>query len=154
MSVKKESKEEKINMAIQIIKYAYKKASEQTIDKHSKLFAAVLSSPQRKRNPIYCKNFTFYPEKMEVVSKIKQHPNIQLTPIHSTIFYYIAKYSMRGKAINHNVLHKLVYSDDDMSTTRIASNITGLNKKIKQLGISVKHKKRIGWFIKQIGEEN
>jgi hypothetical protein len=154
MSVKKESKEEKINMAIQMLKEVYKDASDKTKEEYSKLFAASLSIPQRRMNPIYCKNFTFYPEKMEVVSKIKQHANIFLTPLHSRIFYCIAKHSMRGKAINHSVLHHLVYSDDDMTTTRISSNMSGLNKKIKPLGISIHHKQRIGWFIKKIGEEN
>jgi hypothetical protein len=154
MSVKKDPEEKKIDQAIQMLKEAHKDASDETKEEYSKLFAALLSIPQRRMNPIYAKNFTFYPEKMEVVSKLKQHANIHLTPLHSRIFYCIAKHSMRGKAINHSVLHHLVYTDDDMSTTRISSNITGINKKIKPLGLSIHHKKRIGWFIKKIGEEN
>jgi hypothetical protein len=156
MSIKKfkESKDEKIDEAIQMLKEVYKYASDKTKQEYSKLFAASLSIPQRRMNPIYAKNFTFYPEKSQLISKIKQHPNIHLPPLHAKIFYCIAKHSMRGKAINHSVLHHLVYSDDDMSTTRISSNITGINKKIKPLGLSIHHKKRIGWFIKKIGEEN
>jgi len=147
------SHEKKINEVIQILREVYKESSDKTINKYSKLFSSILTVSQKNRNNISGKTFIFYPGKMQIFSKTKQNVNVQLTPLHSILFYYLAKHHAKGKSINHHLLHNLIYSENDRSISRINSNITGINKKIKPLGISIHHKQTRGWFIKEEGEE-
>jgi hypothetical protein len=163
--------EEKVKEAIQIIRDAYKDASEKTIDKYAHVFACVTTNYAKERLPVFHDRFTYYPDKRQIESpkyfSIKGGPirffkkiEIKLSPIQSNLFYHVARSSIKGQACNSDLLYHMVYGEKNAARNGAAGQVfgschllsihmTGINHKIKPLGICMSHKKGYGWHIKE-----